>query len=154
MSGIDRDYIQKLYQDPSNPGAFAGKLTFQKDLKSNHNIKISLKELKNILADHSTYLQSALRFRKFPRRNYEIHGYGALYQSDLAQMKTSNGYKYILVVIDAYTLFLMCKALKNKKAETITNEFKEVFSKYGAPTVLETDAGKFVGGKKIKLKQS
>ena len=86
-------------------------------------------------------MQSALRYRRFPRRHYSIHGFPSLFQSDLAEMKESNGYKYILVIVDAYTLFLMTKAIKRKNSETIVEEFKTVFRKFGSPMVLETDAG-------------
>ena len=115
MESVDEKHIRQLYQDKKEPGSFSGILTFQKNLEMNHNIKVSLKKLKNILANTPTYLQNALRFRKFPRRHYSIHGWGSLWQADLAEMKQSNGFKYILVIVDCFSLFLMTRPIKNKK---------------------------------------
>ncbi len=133
--------IRRLYEDEDNPASFSGLLTFQKNLELTYNIKVSLKNLKKILSNNPTYLQFAKRVRKFPRRHYSIIGFASLWQSDLTEMNISDGFRYILIIIDAYTLFLVAKPLKNKTAETITSEFKLVFEEYGAPVCLETDAG-------------
>ena len=56
-------------------------------------------------------------------------------------MKASDGYRYIFVLIDVYTLFLIATPLKNRSSEVVKAEFEAVFSKYGKPINLETDSG-------------
>lgn len=56
-------------------------------------------------------------------------------------MKVSNSYRYILIVIDVYTLFFVCASLANKRSSTVKNALLPIFEKYGKPERMETDAG-------------
>ena len=58
-------------------------------------------------------------------------------------MKASNGFRYIFLLVDVYTLFMVATALDNKRSETIEKEISKVFAKYGKPENFETDEGIF-----------
>ena len=61
-------------------------------------------------------------------------------------MKPSNGFKYILVLIDVYTLFTYAVALKQKKSSGLKEELNQFFSKFGKPETFESDkGGEFTG---------
>jgi hypothetical protein len=79
--------------------------------------------------------------KKFPRRPYYVHGWGALWQCDLAEMTASDSFKYIFIMIDIYTLFFWAVALVDKKSSTVKGEFSKIFKEYGPPKKLETDKG-------------
>lgn len=154
MSNVDRDnYIRDLWQDSSFPGSFTGIATFQKNLESEKKIKISQRHLKNILSFLPSYLQNITYNKKFLRREYFVHGWNKLWQMDLAEMKPTNGYRYIFVLVEVYTLFTVTKCLINKRSNTIEKVLKSVIDKYGKPESIETDAGGEFLGLKSYLKE-
>ena len=63
------------------------------------------------------------------------------FQIDLAEMRVSNGFRYIFVLVDIYTLFVVATALQRKSSESVKNELEKVFQKYGKPENIETDQG-------------
>ena len=64
--------------------------------------------------------------------------------ADFSDYKTSNneGFRYIFVIIDDYSNYLWAIPLKNKKSQTITNEFMNILStSKRKPLKLESDRG-------------
>ena len=59
-------------------------------------------------------------------------------------LKTSgNNKKYILVMTDAFTKYVILVAINNKEAETVTEAiFKKWICRYGVPLEIITDQGK------------
>lgn len=49
--------------------------------------------------------------------------------------------KYILLIIDSFTKFIVLKAVRNTKSNTTVKVFKEYFALFGVPTRLITDRG-------------
>ena len=65
-----------------------------------------------------------------------------LHEADLLMVdKSPKGYRYILGVIDVASRFLIVRALKNKKDETIKKALYSIYSTHELPDVFETDAG-------------
>lgn len=58
--------------------------------------------------------------------------------------------KYLLVIIDSYSKFIILKAVKNTKAYTTIMAFKEYFATFGCPVRLITDRYSSFTGKKFK----
>lgn len=86
--------------------------------------------------------------RKYPRRKTIIKGLDDLWQADLAEYQKfsgqNRGYKFILVIIDCFSMFVWTVALKDKSASSIANAFNHLL-KYGTkrqPKNLQTDNGK------------
>jgi len=67
------------------------------------------------------------------------------YQMDLMDIQKNkninNNFRYILLVIDINSRFLMVKALKDKKTDTVFKAIKSIFKKYGLPNHLSFDKG-------------
>ena len=144
------DEIRDLWKDPNFSGSFSGILTFQQQLLHDKNIKISTRRLRHILTSLPDYLQHITRRKHFPKRSYSVHGWMNMIQADLTQPKPAfNGFKYLMVVIDVYTLYLWAMPLKDKRPKSIENEFRKIFESNGTPQELATDeGGEFVGCKK------
>lgn len=81
--------------------------------------------------------------RTFPRRSYDIQAYGDLTQADLAFFPESpGGYKYILILIDAFSRHLFAEPLKTKTADEVGKAFEKIFNEFGSQIAkLETDEG-------------
>ena len=93
--------------------------------------------------------------RTFPRRSYDIEAYGDLTQADLAFFPESpQGYKYILILIDAFSRHLFAEPLKTKTSEELGKAFKKIFKEFGSPiTKLETDEGTEFTGNRALFKE-
>src|SRR5215472_15856948 len=82
---------------------------------------------------------------RFPRRRVVIKGLDDLWQADLVEMipysRENKGFKYILMVIDAFSKYLWAKPLKSKTGEEVTRAMKEIL-KERRPSNLQTDHGK------------
>lgn len=50
-----------------------------------------------------------------------------------------NHYKYILVVIDIYSRYLSCRAMTNRRMETIINNFQDIMKEIGEPREIHCD---------------
>ena len=53
----------------------------------------------------------------------------------------ANGFKYIIVFIDAFTRFVELRPVKSLTAADAAKTFMEVFGRYGAPKFLRSDNG-------------
>jgi transposase InsO family protein len=62
---------------------------------------------------------------------------------DLKELPTStNGYNYILVIVDICTRYVFLRALKNKEAMTIARNLYQIFIDIGFPKIIQSDNGK------------
>jgi len=81
--------------------------------------------------------------KHFPRRQVISKYKDEIWGSDLCEMKSDLGYKYILTVIDIYTKYVWAIPLKNKTGETVTREFKNIMDdSERVPKFLWVDQGK------------
>lgn len=83
---------------------------------------------------------------RYKRRRVVIKGLDDLWQADLVEMipyaRNNKGYKYILMVIDAFSKYVWAKPLKNKKAEEVTKAMQGILNMGRKPINLQTDQGK------------
>lgn len=84
--------------------------------------------------------------RRYSRRRTVIKGYDDLWQADLVEMiphaKDNRGYRYILMVIDAYSKFLWAVPVKNKTGNEVTDGMRQILQQGRVPHNLQTDHGK------------
>ena len=141
-SHADKEFIRDFYTDTkNNPAANCGLHTYQQELKS-RDIIVSIGQLQKILSEIPDYLQNASRVKKFKRRQYNVHGWFSLLECDLADMsKNSDGFRYIFVCIDVYTLYAFTNALRLKKGENVVKCFKDIIQKFGKPDQCQFDLG-------------
>jgi hypothetical protein len=136
--------IENLYRDKTFYGAFSGALNFQTFLKTELNEDVSLKRIYSILKKMPFYVISQRSVRRFPRRKYDLAGFGSLLQADLAFMFEKNGYKYFLVLCDVFSRHVYVEALKDKSAESVKKALEKILDSFSTPiSKLETDQGKF-----------
>ena len=152
---VDENEIRQLWKDPDFSGSFSGLLTFQNQLRHEKNINLSLRQLRHIMRSEPDYVQHITHRIHFPTREYSVHGFLSLVQADLTQPKPQiNGFKYLLVCIDIYTLFIWAFPLPDKRPKTLQIEFKKIFDQYGKPDELQSDeGGEFTGCSSFFKKQ-
>ena len=97
LSAKMKKKLVALWSDVSFPGSFSGLRNFQAALKFEKNFDFSIDQIREALRDHPNYLMHIPSRKHFPRRTYNsVHGYGNLFEADLAQMPKYQGYIYIL----------------------------------------------------------
>ena len=88
------------------------------------------------------YIISQRPIRRFPRRKFDVGGYGQLVQTDLAFMFEKGGYKFILVVVDVFSQKIWAEPLMDKSTKTVKVAFEKIFKQVNAPvTELQSDQG-------------
>ena len=102
--------------------------------------------------------------RNFQKRSVFSKGIDKIWAADLVEMqkfsKWNKGIKYLLMVIDIYSKYGWIRGLKDKKTETVSKAFGDIFKSKRKPQMLWTDKGSefiskhfkdFLKSKKIKL---
>ncbi len=143
MDKEKEDDIKSAWRDLSFPGSFSGLSTFRQALLHEKGIKISRKQLFDLMKSDSDFIQETRKVRKVKeRRHYNTYGVGQLMQSDLGFMPEYNGYKYFLVLVDCFSRRLYCRAMKDKTSRSTQKALEETFEEAKlTPQVLECDAG-------------
>lgn len=85
--------------------------------------------------------------KNYKRRRVILKGLYDLFQADLVEMipysKFNRGYRYILIVINAFSKYVWAYPLKTKTGSDVTNAMKELLlSLKNTPKNLQTDMGK------------
>jgi hypothetical protein len=85
--------------------------------------------------------------KNFPRRSVVLKGIDDLWQADLADLQNfqnvNKGFKYILVVIDAFSKYAWCVPVKSKTKLEIRSAFEQIIkTAKRKPKHLQTDLGK------------
>ena len=152
---LSDEEIIELWKDPSFTGSFSGVANFARALELEKNVTISRRRLFEILRKDEDFLLETRKIRKhFPRRSMNLHGYGKLFQSDVAFMMPVNNYIGFLLCIDIFSRKIFCELLQSKRAEDIRQAFNNIFKEAKViPEKLETDQGtEFRGNKAYFLK--
>lgn len=84
--------------------------------------------------------------RNFSRRSTILKGIDDLWQADLIDLQKysqyNKGYKYVLVVIDAFSKYVWTKPLKSKIKNSVTNAMQSIITSSSRhPKNLQTDLG-------------
>ena len=83
--------------------------------------------------------------RNFSKRSVVSKGIDAIWAADLVEMqkfsKWNKGIKYLLMVIDVFSKYGWIRGLKDKKTETVSIAFDDIFKSKRKPQMLWTDKG-------------
>jgi hypothetical protein len=84
--------------------------------------------------------------KKFPRRQVYVPGIDNVWSADLMDMKAfmkyNNNFRYALCVIDVFSKYAWCIALKNKDASSVLNAFQSIItSSKRSPQKIWVDKG-------------
>ena len=83
--------------------------------------------------------------RNFQKRSVVSNGIDDIWAADLVEMqkfsKWNKGIKYLLMVIDVFSKYGWIRGLKDKKTETVSKAFDDIFKSKRKPQMLWTDKG-------------
>ena len=83
--------------------------------------------------------------RNFQKRSVVSNGIDDIWAADLVEMqkfsKWNKGIKYLLMVIDVFSKYGWISGLKDKKTETVSKGFEDIFKSKRKPKMLWTDKG-------------
>ena len=127
------DYLAKIYYDPVNAGSFSGPEKLYRYVRKAGKYVLSKYKIRKWLQRQEAYsLQRGVR-RRFKRNKVITLGIDDQWEMDLMDMskfsKENSGYSFILVVIDIFSKFSWMKPLKDKKGQSVTAAFQDIFSK-------------------------
>ena len=113
--------INKSYQDIAFPYAFGSYRKFSESFLRKHpHLKLTYEDIKDVLLSNQFYALHKGRKTRFERRTMtRPPGPGIFFAMDIAIMPTYKKYKYILVMIDAYSRFVIAHSLKSKSKDEI-----------------------------------
>ena len=140
----ENSLIEHVYYSVNKGGAFAGVETIYRVLKSKgHNVARS--KIKQRLQDQDNYsLQKPVR-RKFRRPKVIGPEPYEQYDADLADVSNiaaeNNKIRFLIICIDVFSKFLWIQPIRDRKALTVLNGFKQIFARTKIPLKFRTDAG-------------
>lgn len=138
--------LNDFFYNFNNPSAFSsGQRLFEHLTQNGHKIK--KKDINDWLRKQETYTLHRDRHLNFKRRSYNISNIDDLWEIDLMDMqqisRTNKGFKYILAVIDCFSKFAWCIAIKRKIPSEVVNAFKHIFSHTKRrPVCIQSDKGR------------
>ncbi|KAL3110710.1 hypothetical protein niasHT_010722 [Heterodera trifolii] len=124
--------LERLYNDPKSPAAFAGVDRLWLEAKKELGNKIRKNDVKLYLEGHRTYTLMRPRRINFSRARTTAAGFMTDCQVDLADFQAlsrhNSGNRYLMVVIDVLSKRIFVTPLRTKKSEDMVEGFKRVFS--------------------------
>ena len=129
-------------------GSFSSPNGLFKSFKHNYpHLHITRKQVEYFLMGQPSYTRNRGFRTHFPTRKIIVGGINELHQSDLIDMqqfqKSNNGVRFLLLVIDVFSKFIWIEPLKDKKAESVAQGFRNIYQKYSDfPSTITTDKGK------------
>lgn len=138
-------YLKKIRYDPRHPGSFAGATKLYEIVKKEGIYNIGLNRIKEFLQNQDAFsLQKKVR-RRFKRRRVIVQGIDYQWEADLADVQNlseyNNGIRYLLVIVDVFSRFMWVRPLKDKKAQSIVDAFRDILSGPRQPKAIRTDKG-------------
>ncbi|KAL3094551.1 hypothetical protein niasHS_005221 [Heterodera schachtii] len=124
--------LDRLYNDPKSPAAFAGVDRLWLEAKKELGNKIRKSDVRYYLEGHRTYTLMRPRRINFPRARTTSAGFMTDCQVDLADFQAlsrhNSGNRYLMVVIDVLSKRIFVTPLRTKKSDDMVEGFKRVFS--------------------------
>lgn len=137
--------LSKLYYDPANAGSFGGIKRLYTEASKHHDV--SEDEVREFLKRQNSYTLHRDRRFKIKRNRIVVLYKDYQWESDLIDMiayaKENDGFKHLIVVVDAFTKYAWLRPLKDKRPESVRRAFEDIFKTDGRiPHRLRTDRGK------------
>ncbi|KAL3093925.1 hypothetical protein niasHT_027253 [Heterodera trifolii] len=137
--------INKIYNDPANPGGFAGASALYAAVKKKHP-KLKRTEFDDFLQRNTTYTLFKPKREKFRRLRTVPTGFMTDVQADLADFQAlsrkNSGYRYLLLAVDVLSRRMFGFPVKSKRPADVKRAFEEVFDQMPKlPETLYTDRG-------------
>lgn len=148
--------IKELWTDENFFASFSGINNFKAAIFTTFGENISKKHLQKVLNEIPSYIARIKPKKRFPRRPYDVYGFGQVLQADLGVMYSFNGFFYFLLVIDVFSRRIFTEPLKNKQIQTVKAAFENILAKINnRVNLVQTDKGaEMVGLKKFLEERS
>ena len=147
-------YLTDIYTTPGHPGAFAGPEKLYEIVKQEGRYKIGKTKIRKFLNNFDAYSLFKPIRRTFPRSSVIVNTIDSMWDADLADVssisKYNSGYKFLLVLIDIFSRFLVMVPLQDKKHSSIIEALRGVFARGRKPKTLRTDKGSEFKNKWVK----
>lgn len=134
--------LKQIYYDIANPASYstAEKLYIAADKK------IPLEQVKEWLSGQLAYTLHRPRRVNFKRNFYNLDNINDQLQADLMDLDSlkddNDGFRYVLLVIDAFSRYVRVRPLKTKTAREVLTAFKEIIGELEYPPLnIVTDHG-------------
>lgn len=141
-----KEYLNTIYFDPEQPGAFAGPYKLYQILKQIGK-PTSYTNVKKWLQKQDAFtLLKPVKYR-FKRKTIITKGIDDLWDVDLADVSNlsshNNDITFLLIVIDVFSKHLWVEPLLTKSHTHVLQAFQNIFKNtQRRPTLLRTDKGK------------
>lgn len=132
MKSDINEKLSKIFHNFPHPSSLMNYTEFCKQIKK-RKLNISEKEILKWIQAQEVYTLHRERKLKFPRLKYNVTNMDDLWQIDLMDMqniaKHNKNHRYILAIIDCFSKFGWCIAIKNKTSECVIKAFEILFKK-------------------------
>jgi hypothetical protein len=146
--------MDSIYHNPSHPAAFGGRSALQKAGN------FEREAVRKFLNSDKVYRKFKKNRTKFKRARIFVSSMSHMFQADLMDIqklsRANNGYRYILIVVDAFSRFTVAKPLKRKDATQVADALDEIFQelkeadRLAARALLATDLGTEFWNSKVR----
>ena len=137
--------FRRIYYDPLNPASFSSPRRLYIAARS-LNRRVSVKDVIDWLRSQRTYVLHRYTKTEFNRRKVLVPKHQHQYQADLMFVNTlekdNDGVKYLMIIIDCFSRFLVVVPMKEKSAKASLAAIKLGFKKMKKiPKKFQTDDG-------------
>lgn len=145
----------QAYYDHNSPGAYSSAERLYNFVKRNFTIDVSRKKVSEWLQNQRTFTIHRSRRIRFKRNHYNITNIDDLWEMDLIDMqkfsRNNKGNRYIIAIIDCFSRFAWCIAIKSKTPGEIIRAFDVIFSGTSRrPVKVQSDKGKEFDNRNVK----
>ena len=147
------DYLESIYYDPKKPGSFSGPKALYKAVRAEGKRIISMNKIKKWLQGQEVYTMHRRVVHKFKRNRVYVEKMDDMWDADLMDMthytKWNDGVRFVLMVIDVFSIYAWAVPLPSKQAKDVVKGFDHLLNKASPrkPMKIRTDpGGEFVNG--------
>lgn len=137
------DIFKSIYFDESNPASFGSIIKLYRAAKAIHPA-ITLRDTKNWLSKQYEYTLYKQTERNFERNKIFTNFINEVWEIDslhyVNYSRYNYGYKYLIMIIDAFSKYLIVIPVKTLRAEELIPKFTKLFRKV-KPMKIRTDRG-------------
>ena len=145
LTAQEKQRIDDVYYNFNNGGTFLSPSKVHQILKAFGITSPGLYKIRRCIQSLDDYsLQKPIR-RSFKRARVEVSGPYEQFDADLADVsnlsKQNSGYRFLLIVIDVFSLFLWVEPIKTKFARDVLKALQKIVKRGKIPKRLKTDKG-------------